>query len=168
MIIIRAALKNMNFDLARGNLTPDQYFNFRQQLMAADPSVGNVGYKEAFPFSSGSTLQGIAGLMPGMSTIKNIGKAASTMLGGVPGDILSAGKLMGTDLRTKAGDVTGRPFAGLGQGIADWFKLAIKEKAIVVPFGLEKTVSYGGGTRNGPKEIIKASHQVELYDDELN
>ena len=39
---------------------------------------------------------------------------------------------------------------------------------IVVPFGLEKTVSYGSGTKNGPKEIIKASHQVELYDDELN
>ena len=33
---------------------------------------------------------------------------------------------------------------------------------------LEKTVSYGGGTKNGPKEIIKASHQVELYDEELN
>ena len=47
-------------------------------------------------------------------------------------------------------------------------KLNIKEKVIVVPFGLEKTVSYGGGTRNGPKEIIKASHQVELYDEELN
>ena len=43
-----------------------------------------------------------------------------------------------------------------------------KEKVIVVPFGLEKTVSYGGGTKNGPKEIIKASHQVELFDEELN
>ena len=42
-----------------------------------------------------------------------------------------------------------------------------KEKVVVVPFGLEKTVSYGGGTKNGPKEIIKASHQVELYDEEL-
>ena len=42
------------------------------------------------------------------------------------------------------------------------------EKAIIVPFGLEKTVSYGGGTKNGPKEIIRASHQVELYDEELN
>ena len=41
-------------------------------------------------------------------------------------------------------------------------------KVVVVPFGLEKTVSYGGGTKNGPKEIIKASHQVELYDEELN
>jgi len=51
-------------------------------------------------------------------------------------------------------------------GIDNKFK--VKEKAIVVPFGLEKTVSYGGGTKNGPKEIIKASHQVELYDEELN
>ena len=47
-------------------------------------------------------------------------------------------------------------------------KINFKEKVVVVPFGLEKTVSYGGGTRNGPKEIIKASHQVELYDEELN
>ena len=44
----------------------------------------------------------------------------------------------------------------------------IKSKVVVVPFGLEKTVSYGGGTKNGPKEIIKASHQVELFDEELN
>ena len=50
-------------------------------------------------------------------------------------------------------------------GIDNKFKF--KEKVIVVPFGLEKTVSYGGGTKNGPKEIIKASHQVELYDEEL-
>ena len=44
----------------------------------------------------------------------------------------------------------------------------INERAIVIPFGLEKTVSYGSGTKNGPKEIIKASHQVELYDEEFN
>jgi len=43
-----------------------------------------------------------------------------------------------------------------------------KENVVVVPFGLEKTVSYGGGTSKGPKEIIKASHQVELFDEELN
>ena len=47
-------------------------------------------------------------------------------------------------------------------------KVNIKEKVIIVPFGLEKTVSYGGGTKNGPREIIKASHQVELFDEELN
>ena len=43
-----------------------------------------------------------------------------------------------------------------------------KENVVVIPFGLEKTVSYGGGTSKGPKEIIKASHQVELFDEELN
>ncbi len=43
-----------------------------------------------------------------------------------------------------------------------------KENVIVVPFGIEKTVSYGGGTSKGPREIIKASHQVELFDEELN
>ena len=40
-------------------------------------------------------------------------------------------------------------------------------KVIIVPFGLEKTVSYGAGTKKGPMEIIKASHQVELFDEEL-
>jgi agmatinase len=44
----------------------------------------------------------------------------------------------------------------------------IENKVVVVPFGLEKSVSYGGGTKNGPKEIIRASHQVELFDEELN
>ena len=43
-----------------------------------------------------------------------------------------------------------------------------KENVVVVPFGLEKTVSYGSGTNKGPKEIIKASHQVELFDEDLN
>ncbi len=32
----------------------------------------------------------------------------------------------------------------------------------------EKTVSYGRGTRNGPKEILKASHYVEFYDEEFD
>jgi len=43
-----------------------------------------------------------------------------------------------------------------------------KGNVVVIPFGLEKTVSYGGGTSKGPKEIIKASHQVELFDEDLN
>ena len=38
---------------------------------------------------------------------------------------------------------------------------SIKEKVVVVPFGLEKTVSYGSGTKNGPKEIIKAIRKVQ-------
>jgi agmatinase len=39
--------------------------------------------------------------------------------------------------------------------------------AVVIPFGLEASVSYGGGTRNGPAAILAASHQLELFDDEL-
>ena len=46
--------------------------------------------------------------------------------------------------------------------------LKIDNKVVIVPFGLERSVSYGGGTKNGPKEIIKASHQVELFDEDLN
>ena len=47
-------------------------------------------------------------------------------------------------------------------------KINGKENVVVIPFGLEKTVSYGRGTSKGPKEIIKASHQVELFDEDLN
>ena len=47
-------------------------------------------------------------------------------------------------------------------------KSNVKEKVVVIPFGLEKTVSYGGGTSKGPKEIIRASHQVELFDEDLD
>ncbi|MFT6332539.1 MAG: agmatinase [Lentimonas sp.] len=39
-------------------------------------------------------------------------------------------------------------------------------KAIIVPFGLEASVCYGGGTRVGPAAIIKASHQLEFFDEE--
>ena len=47
-------------------------------------------------------------------------------------------------------------------------KIGGKENVVVIPFGLEKTVSYGGGTSKGPKEIIRASHQVELFDEDLD
>jgi agmatinase len=40
-------------------------------------------------------------------------------------------------------------------------------KAVVIPFGLEASVSYGGGTSKGPQAMIDASHQVELFDDEF-
>ncbi|MAK12754.1 MAG: agmatinase [Candidatus Pelagibacter sp.] len=42
-----------------------------------------------------------------------------------------------------------------------------KNKVCIIPFGLEKTISYIGGTKFGPKKIIQASHQVELFDEEL-
>lgn len=40
-------------------------------------------------------------------------------------------------------------------------------RAVIIPFGLEATVSYGGGTAAGPAAIIAASHQLELFDEEL-
>lgn len=40
-------------------------------------------------------------------------------------------------------------------------------RAVVIPFGLEASVSYGGGTARGPQAILEASHQLELFDDEL-
>lgn len=40
-------------------------------------------------------------------------------------------------------------------------------RAVVIPYGLEASVSYGGGTAAGPAAILAASHQLELYDEEL-
>jgi len=39
--------------------------------------------------------------------------------------------------------------------------------AVIIPFGLEASVSYGGGTAKGPQAMIDASHEVELFDDEF-
>lgn len=41
-------------------------------------------------------------------------------------------------------------------------------KIVIISAPVEKTVSYGKGTKNGPKEIINASHFVEFFDEELN
>jgi len=40
-------------------------------------------------------------------------------------------------------------------------------RAVVVPYGLEQSVSYGSGTAAGPAAILAASHQLELFDEEL-
>ena len=115
------------------DLTPDQFFNFTQQLMAADPSLGNVDYKAARPFSSGNLLQGIAeNIGPGSWIGKGIGaltrpareavrpfttelrKAGSGLRDEfgklIPGGFKKDVKALGRDARTAAG------------GIADWFK----------------------------------------------
>jgi len=39
--------------------------------------------------------------------------------------------------------------------------------AVILPVPFERTTSYVAGTKNGPREIIAASGQVELYDEEL-
>ncbi len=40
-------------------------------------------------------------------------------------------------------------------------------RAVIIPFGIEASVSYEGGTSVGPEAMLKASHQVELFDDEF-
>jgi len=40
-------------------------------------------------------------------------------------------------------------------------------RVVIIPFSLENSVSYGHGTGNGAAAIIKASHQVELFDEEF-
>jgi agmatinase len=40
-------------------------------------------------------------------------------------------------------------------------------RAVIIPFGLEASVSYGSGTGAGPKAILEASHQLELFDEEF-
>ena len=42
-----------------------------------------------------------------------------------------------------------------------------RARAVVIPFGLEASVSFGSGTGAGPSAILAASNQLELYDEEL-
>lgn len=44
---------------------------------------------------------------------------------------------------------------------------AERARAVVIPFGLEATVSYGGGAAKGPAAIIAASPQLEFFDEAL-
>ncbi len=40
-------------------------------------------------------------------------------------------------------------------------------QVVVIPFGLEMTVSYGSGTAAGPAAMIEASQEMEIFDDEF-
>ncbi|WP_088347810.1 MULTISPECIES: agmatinase [Rhodomicrobium] len=40
-------------------------------------------------------------------------------------------------------------------------------RVVIIPFGLEASVSYGGGTAKGPEAIISASPKLEFFDEEL-
>lgn len=53
-------------------------------------------------------------------------------------------------------------FLGLDEQAQASFEEA---QAVVIPFGLEASVSYGGGTSKGPRAMIEASHEVELFDE---
>lgn len=43
-----------------------------------------------------------------------------------------------------------------------------KSKYVILPVGYEKTATYGKGTVHGPSAIIEASHEVDLFDEELS
>jgi len=53
-------------------------------------------------------------------------------------------------------------------GIEKEFSSYEDSEIVIYSAPLENTVSYGTGTKNGPKEILKASHYVEFYDEENN
>lgn len=40
-------------------------------------------------------------------------------------------------------------------------------RAVVIPYGLEASVSYGSGTEAGPQAMLDASKEVELFDEDL-
>ncbi len=44
--------------------------------------------------------------------------------------------------------------------------IASEARAVVIPFPLEASVTYGRGTRAGPEAIIAASSELELFDEE--
>jgi len=60
--------------------------------------------------------------------------------------------------------MTPNNFLGLPDPYADFDQAAV----LVLPIPFEATVSYGGGTVDGPAAIIEASQQVELYDREFD
>lgn len=53
-------------------------------------------------------------------------------------------------------------------GLAPEYSDPQQAGVLVLPIPFEATVSYGGGTVNGPQAIITASQQVELYDREFD
>ena len=54
-------------------------------------------------------------------------------------------------------------FESSGKGFLGIANPKLKDtQAIIIPFGLEHSVTYWKGTSKGPKRIIAASHQLEL------
>ena len=52
-------------------------------------------------------------------------------------------------------------------GLSDDFSSPENSRVTIVPVPHEATTSYGKGTKHGPAAILKASQQVELFDEEL-
>jgi agmatinase len=60
-------------------------------------------------------------------------------------------------------DVNDLPPFGGAEAASDFDSAGV----VVLPVPYEATVSYGGGTAQGPEAILRASTQVELYDEQL-
>ncbi len=56
--------------------------------------------------------------------------------------------------------------AGTASGIYGLPFSSEDSKVVVVPVPFEATTSYGGGTSNGPRAVLEASQQVDLFDHE--
>jgi len=54
-------------------------------------------------------------------------------------------------------------FAGLPEELSGYER----SPAVILPVPLERTVSYGRGTSNGPAAILRASQSMETFDEEL-
>ena len=68
---------------------------------------------------------------------------------------------------TKKDKIKNFDINGIGDTTAGMFGLpfSLEEcETVLIPVPWEVTVSYGGGTANGPKAIHEASYQVDLYD----
>ncbi len=52
-------------------------------------------------------------------------------------------------------------------GLAEEYSSLERSRVVVLPVPYELTTSYGQGTRNGPRSLLVASQQVELYDREF-
>jgi agmatinase len=53
-------------------------------------------------------------------------------------------------------------------GIEEKYSNFGNSKVVILPVPYEATTSYGKGTSKGPEAILKASHFVEFFDEELN
>ena len=53
-------------------------------------------------------------------------------------------------------------------GLENKFSSYNNSSIVIIQAPLEKTVSYGKGASKGPSAILKASHYVEFFDEEMN
>ena len=53
-------------------------------------------------------------------------------------------------------------------GIEKKYSSLENSRVVIVPAPYERSVTYGVGTKRGPQAILKASHYVEFYDEELD